>query len=120
MLQNFEYADDMSSIKLRPNFIRQWRQFRGLTLRELEDAMLDENGDTTVSFVSIGRIETGKQPYNQLALEAIATALNTTPAALISCHPGDEDELVSFIKTLSEEERQKALDLLKVMFSKKD
>ncbi|SFO77332.1 Transcriptional regulator, contains XRE-family HTH domain [Cohaesibacter marisflavi] len=117
MLQNLQYACAMDQKELQPNFIRQWRKHRGLTLRELEEKMFDENGDTTVSFVSIGRIETGKQPYNQLALEAIAKALDTTPVALISQHPDDVDPLTDFIKGLSDQEKLKALNVLKAMFT---
>jgi transcriptional regulator with XRE-family HTH domain len=67
----------------RPTFIRQWRQHRGLTLRQLAERL-------ETSAASISRLEVGEQPYSQEVLEAIADALNCEPQDLISRKPGTE------------------------------
>lgn len=66
---------------------------------------------------SLGRIETGKQPYSQPILEAIAKALNVSPAALISVDPEKDGDIVSLVHKLSPEKRRQAKAILEA-FSK--
>jgi transcriptional regulator with XRE-family HTH domain len=67
----------------RPTFVRQWRQHRGLTQKELADRL-------ETSAASISRLEKGDQPYSQETLEAIADALDCEPQDLISHEPGTD------------------------------
>jgi len=72
----------------RPTFIRQWREYRGLTLEQLAARV----GTT---HATISRIERGKQPYSQPLLEAIADALGTDPASLLMRNPRDPEGMWS-------------------------
>lgn len=69
------------------HFIKEWRQYRGLSLRKLAQLMETEPGEETLSFVSINRIEQNKQPYSRDTLEAFARALECTPADLLGVNP---------------------------------
>lgn len=61
-----------------PTYMRAWRESAGLSM----DALLNRIAEAGVSDLeglsksSLSRIETGKQPYNQAILEAIAHALD--------------------------------------------
>lgn len=68
----------------RRHFIREWREFRGLTQEQLADQV----GTTKTS---ISRIESLKQSYTQDFLEAAADALGAHPGALLMRTPGETD-----------------------------
>jgi transcriptional regulator with XRE-family HTH domain len=72
----------------RRTFIRQWREYRGLTQDDLA-ARLE------TSKASISRIESGLQAYTQDILEACADALRTDPASLLMRDPSDEEAVWS-------------------------
>lgn len=65
-------------------FIRAWRAYRGLTIERLSER-------TDISVASLSRIESGRQPYNQGQIEAIADALNCKPADLLGFDPATFD-----------------------------
>ena len=62
------------------HFIREWRKARGMTQEQLAEAI-----GAAVS--SISQLETGKQGYSQSTLEAIARALTTSTAELLTERP---------------------------------
>jgi transcriptional regulator with XRE-family HTH domain len=64
------------------HFIRQWREIRGLSLREVE--ML---GDEELTYASISRIERGEQPYSEKTLKALAQVYQVEPWVLLSVNP---------------------------------
>jgi transcriptional regulator with XRE-family HTH domain len=64
------------------HFIREWRIFRGLTQERLADRL-------ETSAATISRLESGKQPYTQPVLEALAYALICEPADLIMRDPNN-------------------------------
>ena len=74
-------------------FIKQWRTYRELTQEQLAErvaARLVERGLATgYTHASVGRIETGKMPYTQPVLEAIADALGTDCPSLLIRDPND-------------------------------
>ena len=71
-------------------FIREWRKYRGLTLMQLSQRV-------GITQPSLSRIETGKQPYSQPILEALAEALACEPSDLIGRLPGAPNELTVLI-----------------------
>lgn len=85
-------------------FIREWRQYRGLSLRRLADRLELNGPDETFSHASIGRIEKGQQPYSQPVLEAIADALNVEVHHLLSVDPTKEGEVVDLLALLREKD----------------
>lgn len=100
-----------SPTERRPHFIKEWREHRGLTQQKLADRV-------GTSKQSISRIEKGEQPYTQESLEALADALNTSPADLISRDPQREPDLPIFDLPDSDRERLRkyvrALRLMRV------
>src|SRR5579884_754266 len=71
----------------RGNFIKAWREFRGLTQDELAELC-----ETTAA--SISRYETGAMPYSRGILERIADALGCTPGELLMHDPNDAGYLL--------------------------
>ncbi len=61
-------------------FLRQWREFRGVTQDELADA-----ADTSKGYLS--QIERGDRPYNRKWLKRFSQALNVRPEQLLSPPP---------------------------------
>lgn len=76
--------------KLRPNFIRQWREKKGLTLEALAARVGEKIGGMT--HASLSRIERGLQPYSQPIIEAIADELTGGDvASLLERDPKDPE-----------------------------
>lgn len=65
--------------------IKDWRLFRGLTQEQLAGRL--DDGEERLTPTSISRIENGKQGYTQATLEAIARALDVSPADLLVTDP---------------------------------
>lgn len=66
--------------KKLPHFIRQWRKHRGLSQEKLAERL-------GMSAANLSRVESGKQPYTQQLLEAVAEELQTDPASLLMRDP---------------------------------
>ncbi len=75
---------------MRPTFIRAWRKHRGLTLAAMADQLATLHS-IEISEGQLSRIETGKSPYGQVTLEAMADVLRTDPASLIMRDPERPD-----------------------------
>lgn len=74
-------------------------------------------GEELISHVSLGRIETGKQPYSQPILEAAAKALGVSVAMLLEGDPEKDGEIIELVHRLSPEKRRQAKAILEA-FSK--
>ena len=70
-----------------PHKLREWREFRDLTLEHVAAAIGPSLGGFT--HASLSRIENRKQPYSQPILEALARVYGTDVASLLSRSPGD-------------------------------
>jgi transcriptional regulator with XRE-family HTH domain len=90
--------------KYGKTFIREWRKYRGLSLRRLADRLELSGPDETFSHASIGRIETGQQPYSQPVIEAIAQALGVEVHHLLSVDPTKEGEVVDLLALLRDKD----------------
>lgn len=101
--------------RLRPTYIRQWREHKNLSLRRLADRLADETGRPIITYASIGRIEAGQQPYSQEALEAIAEALGTDPASLLMRDPTAPDPIWTIWDRLKPNQRTQALAILEAL-----
>lgn len=89
-------------------FIREWRSFRNLTLEQLAERL-----EMTASHLSM--LERGQRGYAQDTLEAIAHALQTTPASLLMRNPMDEGADWSLWDQAEPGERRVALEVLKTL-----
>lgn len=103
----------MSSNMSKKHYIKQWREFRGYSLRKLAARMEESPGEELLSFASIGRIENGKQPYTQQTLEALAFALDCKPYMLLTMNPLVDGEVIDIMKLLEGDSGGKALNVLK-------
>jgi transcriptional regulator with XRE-family HTH domain len=59
----------------------------------------------------VSRIETGRQPYTQDYLEALAGALQTDPASLLMRDPEDPEAIWSIWDNAKQGEKKKILDM---------
>lgn len=66
--------------RFRPNFIREWRKHRHLSLEQLAARVPMDKGN-------LSKVERSLLPYNQEMLERLAEALMTDPASLIMRDP---------------------------------
>jgi transcriptional regulator with XRE-family HTH domain len=87
-------------------FVRQWRVHRGMTQQQLAARL-------SMSAASISRIESGKLNYTKLRLEAIAAALDCTPASLLASAPTSVDGMIwKAVRKIPVHRRPLALQLL--------
>lgn len=92
----------------RRTFIRQWREYRGLTL-----VQLGERIDMSEAMLSM--LERGQRGYAQETLERIAEALNTDPASLLMRDPTAAEAIWSIWDNASPAEREQIVELAKVV-----
>lgn len=92
----------------RRTFIRQWRQYRHLTLEQLAERV-----EMTPAALSL--LERGQSAYIQPTLEKLADALLTDPASLLMRNPEDEDAIWSLWDKASEAERRTISEVAKAV-----
>lgn len=92
-------AKPASPKQRRRHFIKEWREYRGLTQDQLAERLV-------MSKASLSRIENYLQPYTQDFLEACAAALLTEPASLIMRNPADQDSMWSIWEQAKPGERR--------------
>lgn len=108
----------MSDRGLGKHYLRAWRNYRGLSLRDLANRMESEPGVALMSHANIGRVEKGEQPYTQELMEAAAVALDTTVTDLLTVDPRIEDALAqlnALLRAADRPQREMALDLVRAM-----
>jgi transcriptional regulator with XRE-family HTH domain len=73
------------NLKYRRNFIKAWRDHRGLS----QDALVERMREYLPSFAksTLSRLENLQSPYDQPTLEALALCLATEPQALLDWDP---------------------------------
>ena len=98
------------------NSIRAWRESKAWTLERVV-ARLQEDG-LPITSASLSRIERGIQPYSQPILEGLARAFQCQPADLVMRKPPSKEqiELFSVIEGLDDEQRRRALAVLRAAF----
>src|SRR5689334_14704681 len=84
----------------RRTFFKEWRIHRGLTQERVAERL-----DTSVA--SVSRVESGRQPYTQDYLEALASALQTDPASLLMRDPTDPEAMWSIWENAKQGQRKK-------------
>jgi transcriptional regulator with XRE-family HTH domain len=72
----------------RKNFIREWREFRGLTQEQLAERIARTKA-------TVSRIETGDIAYTREFLEVAADVLGTHPGILLIRAPVDGDRYLA-------------------------
>lgn len=79
--------------KRRRTFLREWREYRGLTQEQAAERF-------DISQGQLSRIERGDTPYNQDFIEKAADAYRCEPADLIMRDPTREDAIWSIVDQL--------------------
>lgn len=101
----------------KATYIRAWRKKRGHTLDEMVGRLEALEVKTTAATLS--RVETGKTPYAQDMLEALAVALNVEVWQLLEDNPEiPSAPVANFIRHLSDKEAAQAEAVLRAMFEK--
>ena len=89
--------------KFRPTCIRQWRHYRGLTLEAVAERI-----DMTPGLVSL--VERGLRGYTQDTVEALASALRTEPAILLTRDPTDPKAIWGIWDKAKPAQRKRIMD----------
>lgn len=105
----------MTPRTLGKHFIRQWREYRGYSLRKLAGMMEKSPGEQLTSHANLGRIETFEQPYSQEILEALAVALRCDVIDLLTVDPNKDGEVVDLVRLIDDRNRGVAVQMLKVL-----
>lgn len=105
----------MSEKRFGHHYLREWRKYRGLSLRKLADRMESEPGVPVTSHANIGRIETFSQPYSQEIMEAAAIALECSVTDLLTVDPFKEGEVVDLMRMINEKNRDQAIRVLRAL-----
>jgi transcriptional regulator with XRE-family HTH domain len=106
-------AKKSSKKRHRPTFIREWRKHRGLSQERLAERL-------EISQENVSLIENGKVAYTQPILEAMAEALNCTPADLIMRPPGSGDDIRDIMAALSPDSQKRAIAVIKALKDTED
>lgn len=109
------YHARMAPFHRDKHFIRQWREYRGYSLRQLAELVEQAPGVPLMSHANIGRIETGQQAYTQDFLEGMARALGVDPADLLTRDPTKEGEVVDLVRVIRERNDPTALQILRAL-----
>jgi transcriptional regulator with XRE-family HTH domain len=92
----------------RPHYIAAWRKRAKLTQYQLAELVGTNPGN-------LSRVETGRQPYTQDLLEAVAAVLKIAPAALIAQDPHDPTGIWEIWDKASRTQREQIADLARVV-----
>lgn len=95
----------------KPNYIKEWRRFRGMTQTELADQI-------GMAMSHLSRIEVGRVAYTQQVLEKIAAALGCGPADLIARNPEGGADIMELWASLSSEAQDQIRSLAKMLGGK--
>lgn len=90
------------------NYIRAWRQHRGLSLERLADRIQRTHA-------TLSRIERGLNPYTQDVLEAIAEALGTDVPSLLVRDPSDPDGIWTIWDQAKPAQRRQIIEVAKTL-----
>ncbi len=92
-------------------FLKQWREYRGLT----QEALADRVG---MSVSNISQLERGLQGYSDDGLSALGEALQCEPGQILNVDPTDENAIWSLWERAAPAQRQVILDVAKGLVKK--
>jgi transcriptional regulator with XRE-family HTH domain len=78
------------------HYLREWREFKKLSLRRLAQRLETEPGEELLSSTSLNRIELGEQPLEAEVLHALAEAFDCAPEDILTINPKLRPELIDF------------------------
>lgn len=92
-------------------FLKQWREYRGLTQQQVADRVGWSVGN-------ISQLERGLQGYSDEGLALLAEALQCTPGQILDVDPLNDDAIWSLWERAKPGQRQTLLDVAKEMVIK--
>lgn len=98
------------------HYIREWREYRGLSLRKLAERLeVDAGGKLLADHTQISRIEKGEYQFAEDILNALAVALDVTREDLLSKNPNKDGEVIDLLRKMDERDRERIIEMMKVM-----
>lgn len=98
-----------------PHFIKEWRKHRGLTQEQVANRVhMTRN--------NVSKVESFNRPYTQQTLPLFAEALGCDAADLLRAPPSPdrpESEFEYYKRILTENQLKQAVEVIRVMFSRK-
>jgi transcriptional regulator with XRE-family HTH domain len=92
-----------------PNFLRAWREYRGLTQAKLAEAV-----DTTGAVISL--LEAGERGLSDKWLRRLAPVLGATPGHLLDMDPHEVDhDLFEIFNSMPKEMQEQAKSVLRAL-----
>src|SRR5579859_549076 len=92
-----------------PNFLRAWREYRGMTQAKLAEAV-----DTTGAVISL--LEAGERGLSDKWLRRLSPVLGTTPGHLLDMDPHDVDhDLIEIFNSMPKEMQEQAKSVLRAL-----
>ena len=92
-----------------PNFLRAWREYRGMT-----QAKLAEAEDTTGAVISL--LEAGERGLSDKWLRRLAPVLGTNPGHLLDMSPHDVDhDFLEMFNSMPKEMQEQAKSILRAL-----
>jgi transcriptional regulator with XRE-family HTH domain len=94
----------------RPNFLRQWRKHKGLTLEAV-------GAEVAMTGPNLGRVEKGEVPYSQDLLEQLADIYGCEIADLLVRDPTDPEGMWSIWDRAQPAQRSQIAAVAKALLS---
>lgn len=115
-INRLDYLHPMARKRKKPkivdHFLREWREYRGLSQERLAARI-----EATAGLIS--QIETGKTKLTEERLGLLAIALQCDPGDILSRDPNGPDyQLWRIIKGLPPQEQEQALRIIKALTQK--
>lgn len=97
-------------------YLREWRLKKHLTQAQVVASLQSfDDPQLPTTEASLSRIETGKQPYSQRILEALADIYGREPWELIGRHPDKEGDVVDMLGRLNENQMRQAQAVIEAL-----
>ena len=105
-----------SAMVQRFTYLKQWRRHLHLTQAQVADRLshLDDPKLPTTA-ASLSRIETGRQPYSQRILEALAELYAVSPADLLGRDPTKDGRIYDLVARMNPVQRAQAGQVLEAL-----
>jgi len=102
------HASSMVKRRYQRTFIREWRKYRKLTLEQLAGLV-----DMSPSHLSM--LERSERGYTQETMEAIATALKTDVASLLTRSPTDPEGIYAVWEQAKPAQRRQIIEVARTL-----
>jgi transcriptional regulator with XRE-family HTH domain len=95
----------------RRSHIRDWRNYRKVTLEQLAERLAALDPPITTTHASLGRLERGMQLPKIDLIEALAKVLNTDVDSMLNRLPSDDSEFRPLWNRASDEQKELILGI---------